>query len=806
MSDGDASTTPNALAGLRILDLSGGIAGPLGVLVLAEHGADVIKVEPPGGGADRGGASSRVYDRSKRSVTLDLTTPEGRDVFFDLCESSDVVVEASGPGVMASLGLGYHDLEERFPRLVYCSIPSWPSGTRYEHRPGHEVLVQARTGQQWEITSFRDGPTFLASPVTSLGAAFLVPLGIMAALHARERTGRGQHVEVSLVQGALMLTSQVWNWTDRGSFSLPKTVPPTVHQSTIYECADGEWIHAATMSGITPTRSEASILGIRELSPVEMMGLSADERAALENAKKEAYKARRREDLVDEYHAPARGPRRRVPRRGPRRRGDRRAARAVRAPATARHGLGRRRGRPGDRDDDAVRRSDLPHRDARRGARSAATTGSTHRRRARRRGTHRGRDRFAARAGDRLMPGPLEGLQIVDFGQYLAGPFGPMLLAELGADVIKVEPLHGDGLRGLVGTFAGCQRSKRDIALDLKHPSGREIALQLVARADMVHHNMTLGTADRLGVGYDDCKSVNPDVLYCNNFMYGPVGPLAHLGGLDPLGQAASGIEWEGGGTAHGSPPLWHRYGHGDVAAAAPSAVALLIALWHRDQHDGGGQFLWSSILHGSMLYTADSWLGPDGTPSPRPSVDADVLGFGPLCRLYETGDGWLQLAAVDDRHWEPLCHTLRRTDLVDDDRFATAGARDANADALAQELESAFVDDLAVNWRRLLDAAGVPSEISVNTWDGETVLFDQELFELGLVTEFEHPILGRVRQFGNLVSFSDTPTDHPRRVPRLGEDTREILAELGYDSTAIDALRRDGVVSWPDDRYSFPI
>src|SRR5262245_61176012 len=303
MSDGDASTTPNALAGLRILDLSGGIAGPLGVLVLAEHGADVIKVEPPGGGADRGGASSRVYDRSKRSVTLDLTTPEGRDVFFDLCESSDVVVEASGPGVMASLGLGYHDLEERFPRLVYCSIPSWPSGTRYEHRPGHEVLVQARTGQQWEITSFRDGPTFLASPVTSLGAAFLVPLGIMAALHARERTGRGQHVEVSLVQGALMLTSQVWNWTDRGSFSLPKTVPPTVHQSTIYECADGEWIHAATMSGITPTRSEASILGIRELSPLEMMGLSADERAAFEEEKKDAFRARRRDELVEEYHA-----------------------------------------------------------------------------------------------------------------------------------------------------------------------------------------------------------------------------------------------------------------------------------------------------------------------------------------------------------------------------------------------------------------------------------------------------------------------------------------------------------------------
>jgi len=322
----------------------------------------------------------------------------------------------------------------------------------------------------------------------------------------------------------------------------------------------------------------------------------------------------------------------------------------------------------------------------------------------------------------------------------------------------------------------------------------------------MVHHNMTLGTADRLGIGYDACRAVNPDVLYCNNFMYGPVGPLAELGGLDPLGQAASGIEWESGAVAAGGTPLWFRYGHGDVASAAPSAVALLIALWHRDHHDGGGQYLWSSILHGSMLYTADSWLGPDGTPSPRPSVDAHLLGFGPLCRLYETGDGWLQLAAVDESHWAPLCQALRRPELASDDRYATAAARDTNADELAKALEEAFLGDLAVNWRRTLDAVGVPSEISVNTWDGETVLFDQELFDLGLVTEYEHPILGRVRQFGNLVTFSDTETDHVRRTPRLGEDTREILGELGYDDAAIDALRDKGVTAWPDEGYPFPV
>ena len=208
---------------------------------------------------------------------------------------------------------------------------------------------------------------------------------------------------------------------------------------------------------------------------------------------------------------------------------------------------------------------------------------------------------------------------MVDFGQYLAGPYGPMLLADLGADVIKVEPTRGDGMRGgFIGPFMGCQRGKRDVALDLKQPDGVRLALELVATADMVHHNMTLGTADRLGIGYEHCKAVCPDILYCNTYMYGPVGPLAHFGGVDPLAQAAAGLEWEEGPVAEGNPPLWYRYGHGDVAAAIPSVTALLIALYHRTR-TGEGQSMWASLLHGAMLYTADSWLAADGRPSPRP-------------------------------------------------------------------------------------------------------------------------------------------------------------------------------------------
>src|SRR5262245_14754002 len=369
------------------------------------------------------------------------------------------------------------------------------------------------------------------------------------------------------------------------------------------------------------------------------------------------------------------------------------------------------------------------------------------------------------------MAGPLEGVRVIDFGQFLAGPFGPMLLGDLGADVIKVEPLRADSMRaGVVGSFMGCQRGKRDIAIDLKHPEGLELALRLVGTADMVHHNMTLGTAERLGVGYDQCRAVKPDLLYCNNFMYGAEGPLAHMGGLDPLAQAACGIEWEQGPVAAGNPPLWHRYGHGDVAAAMPSALALLIALYHRD-HGGDGQAMWMSLLHGAMLYTADCWIGPDGRTPPRPTIDARQLGIGPLHRLYETADGWLQIVA-DGAHWPALCAALRKPELAADERFATPSAREANAGELGSQLEQLFLADLAVNWRRVLDAAGVPCEVSVDTWDGETVLFDDDLVRLGLVTEYQHPILGRVRQFGNLITFSDTPCAQERATPMLGQHT----------------------------------
>src|SRR5437660_5470503 len=227
-----------ALDGIRILDLSWGIAGPLGVLLLAEQGADVIKVEPPGGDPFRAYDGYKVWTRSRRSVTCDLKSDAGVDAFRKLAATADVLVESFRPGVMDRLGVGYATLHAELPRLVYCSVPAYPPGHRLAHRPGYDALVQASSGEQWEQPGWRPGPIFLHMPMPSMGAMFLVPTGIITALIAREKTGRGQHVRTSLFQGALLYTTQIWSWVPGGGpgyyGTMARTYPPGVHQEMIF--------------------------------------------------------------------------------------------------------------------------------------------------------------------------------------------------------------------------------------------------------------------------------------------------------------------------------------------------------------------------------------------------------------------------------------------------------------------------------------------------------------------------------------------------------------------------------------------
>jgi crotonobetainyl-CoA:carnitine CoA-transferase CaiB-like acyl-CoA transferase len=398
----------------------------------------------------------------------------------------------------------------------------------------------------------------------------------------------------------------------------------------------------------------------------------------------------------------------------------------------------------------------------------------------------------------------LEGVVVIDFGQYLAGPFGPMVLADLGADVIKVEPVSGDGMRMAGKPFFGCQRGKRDIALNLKTERGLEIGLELVATADIVHHNMTAGVADKLGIGYEACKRVKPDIVYCNTWAYGLEGPLARFGGLDPLYQASAGLEYEAGAVQTGNAPLYYRFGMCDAANAMLSIVGCLSALY-RQRRTGEGQELWTSLFDGGAVFASDAML-VDGRAHPRPRMDKGLHGIDACYRLYETQDGWIQIAAVRDSEFRALCVLLGTPDTADDARFRDAGARRANREALEAVLEPLFRTRTSVSWTHALDDAGVPNEIPVDTLGGEQVLFNSDNVELGMVAEYEHPIMGSMRQFGELIQFSETPAKVQGPPPVFGQHTREIMHSLGYDDATIDALADEGVIGLTPDPYPWTI
>jgi len=453
----------DALEGIRILDLTRGIAGPLGVLLLAEHGADVIKVEPPGGDAFRDRPEYRVWDRSRRSVVLDLKSAAGKEQFLQLVSTADVLVESFRPGALAALGLDYDSLAADFPRLVYLSVTGYPSGSRHASRPGWDGLVQARSGLQYEQPGWRKGPIFLHNQPPSMAAAYLVPIGILAALSAREETGRGQHVETSLFQGAMAITTMLWLHVEHGQneveAAMAKTYPPGIHQRTIYECADG-WIHAA--GGRSKGKSVNEILGLPdEASPMALMQLAMagtpEARVTLEAIQLQIADAYRRfsvADLVDRFTANGLGAEAIVPMDEILLHPQLVATGAVVEVVDPEVGRTTQLGV-------TVYLEKTPGR----------VTGPRPRL-----GQHTA-EVLAEAAGKRATPPPaastarpldhaLADFRVLDFGRAFAGPFAAMVLATLGADVIKVQATGVQFMSG--GPELGCGQGKRAIAVDMK--------------------------------------------------------------------------------------------------------------------------------------------------------------------------------------------------------------------------------------------------------------------------------------------------------------------------------------------------
>ncbi len=780
------------LDGVRVLDLSAGIAGPMTAMLLADHGADVARVERP----DRAGASSPgevVWNRGKRRIALGLGTAEGRAALHDLIGRADVLVESYRPGEVAALGLDAATTAVINPRLVHLSITAYGRDTPAAERPDVEWLVTARTGLQadqrgWYGTRMdhimgvdladpgfavppgadqlgcREGPIFLAVPWASISACLLATAAVSAGLYVVERTGRGQHVETSLAQAAIVANAMGWQRVARSHPSYRLWYFDRRAPKGIFQAGDGRWLHQWAPFEHAFLRANAA-------------GLDLDPPVALQGADYEATVQAQAEAFVDTARAIATRPR----------------DEWVRLGAEAGIGLQpilspeealldeplAREGVIVELDDpevgvirqvghvygfDGVPNPPIRPRPAEAVGAAAVTAEWPAR---------------AAAASGALPPAPLAGVVVLDLGLAIAGPFGTQIMADLGATVIKVTSLDFDLTDAI---YVGSSRGKQALAVDLKHSSGREIVERLIAGADVVHHNMRTGVAERLGVGYEQARAINPGIVYCHTRGFERNGPRTALPGNDQMGQALAGTAYESGGTHHGTPPIWQMLAFGDTANGMLSAAAVIQALRHRDR-TGEGQFVHTSILNVCMLFNSSTFARPDGRGAERARIDAGQYGFSALQRLYETSEGWLCVFVTTDAQFDAL-------------RAAVGAASTAEADdaALADELAAIFATAPASKWFAVLDAAGVPCEIASATFARE--LFDDpDMHRRGWVARNDHVDLGTVEHVAMPFSFSATARQNLTGAPVTGQHTRPILTGVGYTDAEIDALVADGVV-----------
>jgi glutaryl-CoA transferase len=427
-------------------------------------------------------------------------------------------------------------------------------------------------------------------------------------------------------------------------------------------------------------------------------------------------------------------------------------------------------------------------------------------------------DPHGERAGSAGPPGPLAGILVADCSTVLAGPYCTMLLGDLGADVVKVEPPEGDGTRawgppwvgagrlgpadpGVAAYYLAVNRNKRSLRLDLKTQPGREVLRRLVARADVLVENFRVGGFAGLGFGDDVLEELNPRLIHLAISGYGPTGPEAAKPGYDFVIQAVSGLmSITGWPDEAGGEPTKVGVAIADVVTGLHGAVAVLAALAGRDRTPGPGaggrkagrgQRIDVSILESALAVLVNQAQNAFATgiaPVRRGNAHPNIVPY----ETFATADGEIAVAVGSERQWERFCAAIGLPGLTTDPRFATNAARVASRAELRPILADRLARDGSAAWLARLESAEVPSG-SIN--DIVAALATDQVRERGLVVDVEHPRLGRVRQVAPPFRLEATPASIRSAPPLAGEHADEILAELGYAPPEVARLRADGIV-----------
>ncbi|GAC1316793.1 MAG: hypothetical protein NVSMB2_09890 [Chloroflexota bacterium] len=752
-----------ALDGVRILDLSTHVAGPYMAMLLADFGADVVKVEPPTGDPARSLPGFAMWNRNKRSVALDVYSASGRRRLEDFLAGADVCIVSESQPNLAGSSLDPTGLAETYPHLVCVQMPPYtPDHVPWCGGGESHALLSAQAGPARRQASFDGGPVEMVFPVLLYVQAQWAAAATVAALIERQRSGFGQVVTVSGMHG-VMVSSVGQLCLVPTEAPLPTNVGPGGRHPcyTTYQGSDGRWLF---MAALTPKfqANAFRVLGVGDLfADMRIRGIPSrlllpENRAWVRELLSDTFRTRPRDEwltLLEEGDCPA----------GPL--GERDCW--LDHPQVLANGL---RVELDDPDRGRVVMPGL--------ALVLTTTPASIRSPAPSLGQHTHSVRpWPARPTPEGAPqltsrGPLAGLSILNLGTILAGPYAGALLTELGADVIKVETPDGDPFREAGFVY---NRGQRSVALDLRSDMAREAFYALARRADAVVDNSRLGVLERLRLDYASLSQINSDIVTMSVRGFGDRGPMASRPAFDPVLQAMSGMMTAQGGD---SDPVLFTIPVNDIAAGTLAVLGVCLGLFHRIR-TGVGQRVWTSLVGCSTMMQSGELVRFAGR-SPAQRGGRDFSGPAALDRYYRTSDGWLRLQA-------PESARPRVAELLSS--LHSFLSEDAElAGALGEALASRSVAE-ALAW---LSAAGIPAVAARTVVDliADPALADLEMFAI------DHLQDGTPYYVPNrFAAFSRTQERTMFVAPGIGEHSRQVLAQAGVSADDIDTLSQAGVL-----------